>query len=117
MQFEHSINNINIRRVDLGTPEELNLLLDDQREVRWTWKAMEDVYSDVSLRNLEKKLSKLADIKRQGRVFNILDMTLDNNFPARCNGVVMAFPPVVALEIELQRFARWWVKRVKTATS
>jgi hypothetical protein len=44
---------------------------------------MEDVYSDVSLRNLEKKLSKLADIKRQGRVFNILDMTLDNNFPAR----------------------------------
>ena len=49
MQIEHSINNINIRRVDLGTPEELNLLLDDQREVRWTWKAMEDVYSDVSL--------------------------------------------------------------------
>ena len=83
MQIERGIKNINIRRVDLGASEELNLLLDDQREVRWSWRAMEDVYSDVSLLNLEKKLVKLADIKRQGRVFKILDMTPDNNFPAR----------------------------------
>jgi cell division septal protein FtsQ len=83
MQIERGVNNINIRRVDLGTSKELNLLLDDQSEVRWSWRAMEDVYSDVSLLNLEKKLSQLADIKHQGRVFNVLDMTLDNNFPAR----------------------------------
>ncbi len=73
---------VNIVRVDLRAPEELNLLLADDSEVRFAWQQM-NFRSTLSRQYLEKKLQRLADIKRQGRAFKILNMTLENNFPAQ----------------------------------
>ena len=73
---------VRIARVDVRAPEELDLLLADGAQVRLAWRQMH-ARSTLSREYLEQKLMRLADIKRQGRAFNSLDMTLDNNFPAQ----------------------------------
>lgn len=72
---------VTVVRVDLRAPDELNLLLADGTEVRLAWRQMQ-TRSSLARQYLEQKLLRLADIKRQGRAFKTLDMTLENNFPA-----------------------------------
>ena len=73
---------VRIARVDVRDPEEFNLLLEDGQEVLFAWRNMHS-RSTASREHLVLKLGKLADIMRQGESFNILDMTVDNNFPGR----------------------------------
>ncbi|MCA1807986.1 MAG: cell division protein FtsQ/DivIB [Kiritimatiellia bacterium] len=73
---------LRVTRIDVRKGDMLNLLLEEGAEVALAWHEMR-AHTDVSLKNLKLKLTRLAAIRQQGRSFSNLDMTFDNNYPAR----------------------------------
>lgn len=79
-------NYVKIKSIDVGNPEALEITLDNEGKVYLAWIGM-DQPSAASLKNLETKLTKLAENLKsaaaRGKKIISIDMTIENNFPSQ----------------------------------
>lgn len=79
-------NYVRIKTLDVGNPDYLELTLAEGEKIKFAWADMNQQTSAANA-NLQAKLARLADnlqaAAARGKKIGLLDMTVENNFPAQ----------------------------------